>query len=247
MIQGPYNRYAFPYQAIVFAILAKQHKYNFFYNHSDMHIDNVRPWTRGTSGSTNGDLACSGANGGQNSIVPYVVASKSVSIVPPTLGSVDGSDVFMIPTWVIGHLFYCTPLRCPPTRYGVVELNVVPRIENVTWESLRGMKKADGNGQSFVNSRKSSSKKSNVYTEETSLDVAFPSKSEIVQEHGKEDKVLNNVCHNIGVSVVEIKKLYATIGEKWRDKEPQTTPGGISLDKSLSSVLDSFNNVLCRH
>ncbi|KAM7263893.1 hypothetical protein ACFE04_001576 [Oxalis oulophora] len=51
-----------------------------------------------------------------------------------------------------------------------------PRIENVTWGNLRRMKKAYGNGQCFANSRKSPSEKSDVYTKETSLDVAFPSK-----------------------------------------------------------------------
>ncbi|KAM7264203.1 hypothetical protein ACFE04_001886 [Oxalis oulophora] len=51
-----------------------------------------------------------------------------------------------------------------------------PRIENVTWGNLRTMKKAYGNGQCFANSRKSPSEKSDVYTKETSLDVAFPSK-----------------------------------------------------------------------
>ncbi|KAM7275648.1 hypothetical protein ACFE04_017514 [Oxalis oulophora] len=51
-----------------------------------------------------------------------------------------------------------------------------PRIVNVTRGSLRRMKKADGNGQCFANSRKSPSEKSDVYTKETSLDVAFPSK-----------------------------------------------------------------------
>ncbi|KAM7262930.1 hypothetical protein ACFE04_000613 [Oxalis oulophora] len=51
-----------------------------------------------------------------------------------------------------------------------------PRIENVTRGILRRMKKVDGNGQCFANSRKSPSEKSDVYTKETSLDVAFPSK-----------------------------------------------------------------------
>ncbi|KAM7251210.1 hypothetical protein ACFE04_023093 [Oxalis oulophora] len=60
----------------------------------------------------------------------------------------------------------------------------------------------------------------------------------IVQEHGEDDEVLNTVSQNL-------LERYATLGEKYRDKEPQTFRCGIPLDNSLSAALDSFDNLFC--
>ncbi|KAM7262029.1 hypothetical protein ACFE04_021106 [Oxalis oulophora] len=99
----------------------------------------------------------------------------------PSSHYIDVAHDFLRPhfDWVGGKW---VPLKIPKK-----EPSFGPRIENVTWGSLRRMKKADGNGQCFANSRKSPSEKSDVYTKETSLDVAFPSK--LAQDQEKKTEI----------------------------------------------------------
>ncbi|KAM1169700.1 hypothetical protein ACFX19_031979 [Malus domestica] len=64
------------------------------------------------------------------------------------------------------------------------------------------------------------------------------------QEHGLGEEVVEVVREFIGVPILEILDRYNTIKE--RNREKREPDGCISLDKSLSAALDSFDNLFCR-
>ncbi|GAV83620.1 SET domain-containing protein [Cephalotus follicularis] len=76
----------------------------------------------------------------------------------------------------------------------------------------------------------------------------------ICQEHGLDMEVLNIVSQSIGVTATEVQERYNTLKEKHHEKDDQSLKNsmdsgskcGISLEKSLSAALDSFDNLFCR-
>ncbi|KAL5863040.1 hypothetical protein ACOSQ3_000554 [Xanthoceras sorbifolium] len=73
----------------------------------------------------------------------------------------------------------------------------------------------------------------------------------VFQEHGLGEEVLNILSQFIGVATSEIQDRYSTLKEKYHDKNFKDSGDsgherGISLEKSLSAALDSFDNLFCR-
>ncbi|CAK7348431.1 unnamed protein product [Dovyalis caffra] len=74
----------------------------------------------------------------------------------------------------------------------------------------------------------------------------------VFQEHGLAEEVLNLVSQFIGVSTSEIQERCRTLVEKYgddqnvKDSSDSVSERGISLQKSLSAALDSFDNLFCR-
>uniref|UniRef100_A0A2C9WQP7 CXC domain-containing protein n=1 Tax=Manihot esculenta TaxID=3983 RepID=A0A2C9WQP7_MANES len=74
----------------------------------------------------------------------------------------------------------------------------------------------------------------------------------VFQEHGLDEEVLNIVSQFIGVSTSEIQERCSMLKEKFDEEQIDKDSGdsasvrGISLEKSLSAALDSFDNLFCR-
>ncbi|XP_058008581.1 histone-lysine N-methyltransferase EZA1 isoform X1 [Hevea brasiliensis] len=74
----------------------------------------------------------------------------------------------------------------------------------------------------------------------------------VFQEHGLAEEVLNIVSQFIGVSTSEIHERCSMLKEKFDEEQNDKDSGdsasgrGISLEKSLSAALDSFDNLFCR-
>ncbi|XP_061967571.1 histone-lysine N-methyltransferase EZA1-like isoform X3 [Populus nigra] len=74
----------------------------------------------------------------------------------------------------------------------------------------------------------------------------------VSQEHGLAEEVLNVVSQFIGVGTTEIQERCRTLEEKYsgdqsvKDTSDSVTGRGISMEKSLSTALDSFDNLFCR-
>ncbi|KAK1577740.1 hypothetical protein Q3G72_024406 [Acer saccharum] len=72
----------------------------------------------------------------------------------------------------------------------------------------------------------------------------------VFQEHGLGEEVLNIVSQFIGVATSEIQDRYSTLkknhDKKFKDSRDSGYEQGISLNKSLSAALDSFENLFCR-
>ncbi|XP_022728204.1 histone-lysine N-methyltransferase EZA1-like isoform X2 [Durio zibethinus] len=73
----------------------------------------------------------------------------------------------------------------------------------------------------------------------------------ISQEYGLGEEILQAVSQFIGVTISEIQERHGTLAEKFSDQnindfEDFGSEKGISLDKSLSAALDSFDNLFCR-
>ncbi|XVE77538.1 hypothetical protein DITRI_Ditri13aG0071200 [Diplodiscus trichospermus] len=73
----------------------------------------------------------------------------------------------------------------------------------------------------------------------------------ISQEYGLGEEILQAISQFIGVTVSEIQERHGTLTEKYsnqniEDSEDSGFEKGISLDKSLSAALDSFDNLFCR-
>ncbi|XP_031250375.1 histone-lysine N-methyltransferase EZA1 [Pistacia vera] len=71
------------------------------------------------------------------------------------------------------------------------------------------------------------------------------------QEHGLGEEVVNLVGQFTGVATSEIQERYNILKEKFNDKNLKDSADsgyemGISLDKTLSAALDSFDNLFCR-
>ncbi|KAJ7973061.1 Histone-lysine N-methyltransferase [Quillaja saponaria] len=74
------------------------------------------------------------------------------------------------------------------------------------------------------------------------------------QEHGLGEEVLNIVSQLVGGTYSEIQERYNMLKEKYREGHDPDSEGsgeivsnrGISLEKSLSASLDSFDNLFCR-
>ncbi|XP_041022193.1 histone-lysine N-methyltransferase EZA1-like isoform X1 [Juglans microcarpa x Juglans regia] len=74
------------------------------------------------------------------------------------------------------------------------------------------------------------------------------------QEHGLGEEVFNILSQIIGGTTLEIQERYNTLKEKYHkkldlnsDNSEEFGPDvGLSLDKSLSAALDSFDNLFCR-
>ncbi|KAJ0111074.1 hypothetical protein Patl1_00879 [Pistacia atlantica] len=71
------------------------------------------------------------------------------------------------------------------------------------------------------------------------------------QEHGLGEEVVNLVGQFTGVATSEIQERYNILKEKYNDKNLKDSADsgfemGISLDKTLSAALDSFDNLFCR-
>ncbi|XP_062026258.1 histone-lysine N-methyltransferase EZA1 isoform X2 [Rosa rugosa] len=72
------------------------------------------------------------------------------------------------------------------------------------------------------------------------------------QEHGTGEEVMKAVSQFIGATTSEIQERYITIKERDCEKHESKDSGDsgsdkhISLDKSLSAALDSFDNLFCR-
>ncbi|KAJ6955870.1 histone-lysine N-methyltransferase EZA1 isoform X3 [Populus alba x Populus x berolinensis] len=72
------------------------------------------------------------------------------------------------------------------------------------------------------------------------------------QEHGLAEEVLNVVSQFIGVGTTEIQERCRMLEEKYsgdqsiKDTSDSVTGRGISMEKSLSTALDSFDNLFCR-
>ncbi|XVE73442.1 hypothetical protein DITRI_Ditri11bG0118100 [Diplodiscus trichospermus] len=74
----------------------------------------------------------------------------------------------------------------------------------------------------------------------------------VSQEYGLGEEILNAISQFIGVTISEIQEWHGTLTEKYndeniKDSEDSVSEKGISLDKSLSAALDSFDNLFCRH
>ncbi|OMO82119.1 putative enhancer of zeste, ezh [Corchorus olitorius] len=73
----------------------------------------------------------------------------------------------------------------------------------------------------------------------------------ISQDFGLGDEILHAVSQFIGVGISEIQERHSTLTEKYSDQnvndsEDSGSEKGISLEKSLSDALDSFDNLFCR-
>ncbi|XP_057995391.1 histone-lysine N-methyltransferase EZA1 isoform X2 [Hevea brasiliensis] len=74
----------------------------------------------------------------------------------------------------------------------------------------------------------------------------------VFQEHGLAEEVLNIISQFIGVSTSEIQGRCSILKEKFDEEQNDKDSGdsaserGISLEKSLSAALDSFDNLFCR-
>ncbi|KAI5599148.1 hypothetical protein BDE02_02G178800 [Populus trichocarpa] len=74
----------------------------------------------------------------------------------------------------------------------------------------------------------------------------------VSREHGLAEEVLNVVSQFIGVGTTEIQERCRTLEEKYsgdqsvKDTSDSGTGRGISMEKSLSAALDSFDNLFCR-
>ncbi|KAK4848347.1 hypothetical protein QYF36_011989 [Acer negundo] len=72
----------------------------------------------------------------------------------------------------------------------------------------------------------------------------------VFQEHGLGEEVLNIVSQFIGVATSEIQDRYSTLKKNHdknvKDSRDSGYERGISLEKSLSAALDSFENLFCR-
>ncbi|KAJ7008173.1 LOW QUALITY PROTEIN: histone-lysine N-methyltransferase EZA1 isoform X3 [Populus alba x Populus x berolinensis] len=74
----------------------------------------------------------------------------------------------------------------------------------------------------------------------------------VSQEHGLAEEVLNVVSQFIGVGTTEIQERCRMLEEKYsgdqsiKDTSDSVTGRGISMEKSLSTALDSFDNLFCR-
>ncbi|KAJ6729368.1 HISTONE-LYSINE N-METHYLTRANSFERASE E(Z) [Salix viminalis] len=74
----------------------------------------------------------------------------------------------------------------------------------------------------------------------------------VSQEHGLAEEVLNDVSQFIGVGTTEIQDRCRTLEKKYngdqsvKDTVDSVSERGISMEKSLSTALDSFDNLFCR-
>ncbi|XWS46553.1 hypothetical protein CRYUN_Cryun14cG0077700 [Craigia yunnanensis] len=73
----------------------------------------------------------------------------------------------------------------------------------------------------------------------------------VSQEYGLGEEILQAVSQFIGVTISEIQERHGTLTEKYsdqtiKDSEDSGSENGISLDKSLTAALDSFDNLFCR-
>ncbi|XP_022757869.1 histone-lysine N-methyltransferase EZA1-like isoform X2 [Durio zibethinus] len=73
----------------------------------------------------------------------------------------------------------------------------------------------------------------------------------VCQEYGLGEEILNAVSQFIGVTISEIQERHGMLADKYsdqniKDSEDSGSEKGISLDKSLSAALDSFDNLFCR-
>ncbi|KAK9201970.1 hypothetical protein WN944_017179 [Citrus x changshan-huyou] len=73
----------------------------------------------------------------------------------------------------------------------------------------------------------------------------------VFEEHGLGEEVINAVSQFIGIATSEVQDRYSTLKEKYDGKnlkefEDAGHERGISLEKSLSAALDSFDNLFCR-
>ncbi|XVF80679.1 hypothetical protein PTKIN_Ptkin15bG0093800 [Pterospermum kingtungense] len=73
----------------------------------------------------------------------------------------------------------------------------------------------------------------------------------VSHEYGLGEEILQAVSQFIGVTISEIQERHGTLTEKYhdqniKDSEDSGSEKGISLDKSLSDALDSFDNLFCR-
>ncbi|KAJ6686702.1 HISTONE-LYSINE N-METHYLTRANSFERASE [Salix purpurea] len=74
----------------------------------------------------------------------------------------------------------------------------------------------------------------------------------VSQEHGLAEEVLNVVSQFIGVGTTEIQDRCRTLEKKYngdqsvKDTGDSVSERGISMEKSLSTALDSFDNLFCR-
>ncbi|KAL9430600.1 hypothetical protein AB3S75_025903 [Citrus x aurantiifolia] len=73
----------------------------------------------------------------------------------------------------------------------------------------------------------------------------------VFEEHGLGEEVINAVSQFIGIATSEVQDRYSTLKEKYDGKnlkefEDSGHERGISLEKSLSAALDSFDNLFCR-
>ncbi|KAF7804926.1 histone-lysine N-methyltransferase EZA1-like isoform X1 [Senna tora] len=75
-----------------------------------------------------------------------------------------------------------------------------------------------------------------------------------IEEHGLTEEVLELVSQFVGGTILEIQDRYKNLKEKKMGRRDQHSEGcgdyesriGICLEKSLSTVLDSFDNLFCR-
>ncbi|XP_024019355.1 histone-lysine N-methyltransferase EZA1 isoform X2 [Morus notabilis] len=74
----------------------------------------------------------------------------------------------------------------------------------------------------------------------------------VFREHGLGEDVVKTVSNFIGATTLEIQERYNTVKEQGEQKDDPNDSGesepekGISLDKSLTAALDSFDNLFCR-
>ncbi|EOX95268.1 Enhancer of zeste, ezh, putative isoform 2 [Theobroma cacao] len=73
----------------------------------------------------------------------------------------------------------------------------------------------------------------------------------VSQEFGLGEEILQAVSQFIGVGISDIKERHGILTEKYsdqnaKDSEDSGSEKGISLEKSLSAALDSFDNLFCR-
>ncbi|KAE8671261.1 histone-lysine N-methyltransferase EZA1-like isoform X7 [Hibiscus syriacus] len=73
----------------------------------------------------------------------------------------------------------------------------------------------------------------------------------VCQEYGLGEEILKSISQFLGVTISEIQDRHGLLRDKYndqniKDSEDSVSEKGISLDKSLSVALDSFDNLFCR-
>ncbi|KAK8654392.1 hypothetical protein V6N13_128361 [Hibiscus sabdariffa] len=73
----------------------------------------------------------------------------------------------------------------------------------------------------------------------------------VCQEYGLGEEILTSLSQFFGVTISEIQDRHGLLRDKYsdqniKDSEDSVSEKGISLDKSLSDALDSFDNLFCR-
>ncbi|KAL5561018.1 hypothetical protein UlMin_030765 [Ulmus minor] len=68
----------------------------------------------------------------------------------------------------------------------------------------------------------------------------------VLEEHGEDEDVVKTLSNFIGATTLDIQDRYVMLQERNKGKLDSQSERGISLDKSLTAALDSFDKIFCR-